>query len=108
MNVIETTSIFDNWLDNLKDLKAKVQIATRIRRTQNGNFGDHKLLPNTGGVYEMRLDIGQGYRIYYGQIGKITYILTNGGDKSSQSSDIERAKALFAQLKLQNVGEKND
>lgn len=101
MNVIETTLIFDEWLDNLKDLRAKMQIATRIRRAENGNFGDHKPLPNTGGVSEVRLDIGKGYRIYYGQIGEITYILTNGGDKSSQQADIEKAKALFAQIKQQ-------
>lgn len=101
MNVIETTTLFDNWLDSLKDLHAKIQIATRIRRAENGNFGDHKLLPNTGGVYEMRLDIGKGYRIYYGQIGEITYILTNGGVKSSQPADIKLASELFAQLKQQ-------
>lgn len=108
MNVIETTTIFDEWLDNLKDLRAKVQIATRIRRAENGNFGDHKLLPNTGGVYEMRLTIGKGYRIYYGQIGEITYILTNGGNKSSQTSDIELAKGLFAQIKQQKQECQND
>lgn len=108
MNIIETTLIFDEWLDSLKDFKAKMQIVTRIRRAENGNFGDHKLLPNTGGVSEMRLDIGKGYRIYYGQIGEITYILTNGGDKSSQQSDIEKAKLLFAQLKQQKKEQKND
>lgn len=101
MNIIETTLIFDEWLDNLKDLRAKMQIATRIRRAENGNFGDHKLLPDTGGVYEMRIDIGKGYRVYYGQIGEVTYILTNGGDKNSQQADIEKATMLFAQIKQQ-------
>ena len=108
MYIIETTLIFDEWLDSLKDLKAKMQIVTRIRRAENGNFGDHKLLPNTGGVSEMRLDIGKGYRIYYGQIGEITYILTNGGDKSTQQSDIEKAKLLFAQLKQQKKEQPHD
>lgn len=108
MNVIETTTLFDDWLDNLKDLRAKLQIATRIRRAENGNFGDHKLLPDTGGVYEMRIDIGKGYRVYYGQIGEITYILTNGGDKSSQQNDIEKASSLFAQLKLQKQQEQQN
>ena len=108
MNIIETTPIFDEGLDGLKDFKAKMQIVTRIRRAENGNFGDHKLLPNTGGVSEMRLDIGKGYRIYYGQIGEITYILTNGGDKTSQQSDIEKAKLLFAHLKQQKKEQKND
>lgn len=42
MNIIETTLIFDEWLDNLKDLRAKIQIATRIRRAENGNFGDRQ------------------------------------------------------------------
>lgn len=106
MHIIETTVIFDEWLDNLKDFRAKMKIVARIRRAENGNFGDHKALPNTGGVYEMRLDIGKGYRIYYGQIGEITYILTNGGDKSSQQADIEQAKQLFAQLKQEKGAKK--
>ncbi|MBN6066463.1 type II toxin-antitoxin system RelE/ParE family toxin [Aggregatibacter actinomycetemcomitans] len=108
MNLIETTEMFDDWLDGLNNLRAKIQIATRIRRAENGNFGDHKALPNTGGVSEMRIDIGKGYRIYYGQLGEITYILTNGGDKSTQSADIERAKQIFAQLKLQKKDNQND
>ncbi|MBN6081034.1 type II toxin-antitoxin system RelE/ParE family toxin [Aggregatibacter actinomycetemcomitans] len=108
MNLIETTEMFDDWLDRLKNLRAKIQIATRIRRAENGNFGDHKALPNTGGVSEMRIDIGKGYRIYYGQLGEITYILTNGGDKSTQSADIERAKQIFAQLKLQKKDTQHD
>ncbi|KYK75188.1 type II toxin-antitoxin system RelE/ParE family toxin [Aggregatibacter actinomycetemcomitans] len=108
MNLIETTEMFDDWLDGLKNLRAKVQIATRIRRVENGNFGDHKPLPNTGGVSEMRIDIGKGYRIYYGQLGEITYILTNGGDKSTQSADIERAKQIFSQLKLQKKDTQHD
>lgn len=108
MNIIETTEMFDDWLDGLKDLRAKVQIATRIRRAENGNFGDHKALPNIGGVSEIRISIGKGYRLYYGQIGEITYILTNGGDKSTQSADIERAAQIFAQLKMQKKEIKND
>ncbi|NBI39933.1 type II toxin-antitoxin system RelE/ParE family toxin [[Haemophilus] felis] len=108
MNIIETTKIFDDWLDNLNDLRAKIQIATRIRRAENGNFGDHKLLPDTGGVYEMRLNISKGYRLYYGRIGEITYLLTNGGDKGSQSADIQRASELLAQLKQQKQEQKND
>ncbi|WP_409041015.1 type II toxin-antitoxin system RelE/ParE family toxin [Mannheimia haemolytica] len=65
----------------------------------NGNFGDHKSLAGTGGLYEMRIATGAGYRIYYAQQGNVIYILLHGGDKSTQQADIEKAKALWAELK---------
>lgn len=102
MNQILVTETFNEWLDNLKDLRAKLAIATRIRRAENGNFGDYKSVGD--GVYEMRITQGQGYRVYYGQKGEVTYLLICGGNKSTQQQDIEQAKSLWAKLK---AGEQN-
>lgn len=98
-NTIKTTLDFDDWLKALRDLAARARIARRIVRAGNGNFGDSKLLPGTGGVYEMRIDYGPGYRVYYGQTAQTVYLLFLGGDKTTQDADIARAKALWLRLK---------
>ena len=74
--------VFDDWLTQLTDTRAQAKIATRINRLAAGNFGDCKSLQL--GLYELRIDWGPGYRVYYAMIGK-------GGDKGKPSSDIERA-----------------
>jgi putative addiction module killer protein len=88
---------FVDWLDNLKDREAKKRIAIRLARLLQGNFGDCKSIGQ--GVYELRIDYGQGYRIYYKQVGDKIYLLLCGGDKSSQARDIEQALLLAANLK---------
>lgn len=98
-NTIKTTIGFDDWLRALRDLKARARIARRIVRAGQGNFGDCKLLPGAGGVHEMRVDYGPGYRVYYGQIGQTVYLLFHGGDKTTQDADIARAKAIWLRLK---------
>ncbi|MCB4228263.1 type II toxin-antitoxin system RelE/ParE family toxin [Mannheimia haemolytica] len=99
------TDNFSKWLENLKNPIAKATVARRIKNAINGNFGDHKSLAGTGGLYEMRIATGAGYRIYYAQQGNVIYILLHGGDKSTQQADIEKAKALWAELKT--TGESN-
>lgn len=89
---IEVTGAFDKWLKSLRDLQAKERIFTRIRRLRDGNPGDVK--PVGGGVSEMRIDYGPGYRLYFVQRGNTLIILLCGGDKSSQSQDIAKALAL--------------
>jgi putative addiction module killer protein len=76
----------------LRDTKAKARITARIERAANGNLGDSK--PIDGGVSEMRIDYGPGYRVYYRQKGNVLIILLSGGDKSTQRSDIRRAHDL--------------
>ncbi|CCE03122.1 conserved hypothetical protein [Bradyrhizobium sp. STM 3809] len=76
----------------MRDARAKARIAARIARAEAGNFGDSK--PVGGGVSEMRIDYGPGYRVYFHQKGKILVILLCGGDKSTQRSDIRRAQEL--------------
>lgn len=93
---IRTTEIFDNWFNRLRDLRARVRVQARIDRLATGNPGDHKSVG--GGVNELRIDEGPGYRVYYTQRGAVLVILLCGGDKSTQRADIERAKALASNL----------
>ncbi len=70
-------------------------IRTRITRMKIGNFGDHKLLKGTEGVWELRVDYGSGYRIYFGISDKTIVLLLLGGDKKSQKRDIEKSKQYW-------------
>lgn len=82
-------NIFEEWLDGLRDSKAEARVATRIARLAAGNFGDCK--PVRDGVWELRIDWGPGYRIYYANTGRACVLLLCGGDKRRQSADIDRA-----------------
>lgn len=90
------TDKFSKWLKKLKDNFAKVAILRRIERIQSGNFGDCKSVGEE--VFELRLDYGPGYRIYYKYSGSTIIILLVGGDKSSQQKDIETAKKLAKEV----------
>ena len=96
MNTIHSTEEFDAWLADLKDLKARAKILTRIDRASLGNFGDVE--PVGDGVSEMRIDFGPGYRVYYAREGRVIYLLLTGGDKSTQTADIKRAKLIWEQV----------
>jgi len=80
---------YQEWLDGLKDIRARVAIQRRIDRLVSDNFGDHKFCRD--GVWELRIDTGPGYRIYYAQTNQMIVLLLCGGDKRSQKSDIDRA-----------------
>jgi len=96
MRTIQTTQVFDAWLDQLKDRQAVLRIQMRIDRAELGNFGDVK--PVAEGVSEMRIDFGPGYRVYFVQRGVELVILLAGGDKATQDNDIKTALALARQL----------
>ncbi len=96
MLIINQTSQFQKWFKALKDLRAKAKIAMRLRRAENGNWGDCKSVGD--GVFEMRITEGKGYRIYYARQGDIVYLLLNGGDKSTQAEDIASAKAVWTKI----------
>jgi putative addiction module killer protein len=81
--------VFDHWLSELADARAQAKIAVRIDRLSAGNFGDCKTLGQ--GLCELRIDWGPGYRVYYAMLGKACLLLLCGGDKRTQSSDIDRA-----------------
>lgn len=95
--LIQKTKYFDRWQHSLKDLRAKVAVMRRIDRAAHGNLGDNKSVGE--GVSELRIDVGAGYRVYYTMRGEIVIILLVGGDKSSQPTDIKKAKALAKDIK---------
>ncbi len=83
---------FERWLLRLKDPRARYRINARISRISLGNFGDTKSV--RGGVDELRIDYGPGYRIYYTRKGPVIIVLLVGGDKSTQEADIKKAVEL--------------
>jgi len=80
---------FQKWLDELKDLQGRIAILRRIDRVLRDNFGDHKFCQD--GVWELRVDLGPGYRIYYARAEKAVLLLLCGGSKRSQTTDITTA-----------------
>jgi putative addiction module killer protein len=94
--IVRQTEEFVAWLDELKDKRAQVRIAARLRQVEAGNLGDWQ--PIEGDVSEMRIDFGPGYRLYFTRRGRIIVVILNAGDKSSQKRDIRRALKLAAEL----------
>lgn len=81
--------VYIEWRKRLRDPKAAIAIDRRLNRLQLGNFGDHRFLRD--GVSELKVDVGPGYRVYYAIDGTRIVLLLCAGDKSTQSSDINRA-----------------
>lgn len=77
------------WLGRLRDLTARIAIDRRVNRMAQGSFGDHRFCRD--GVWELRIDVGPGYRVYYAVSGKTIIVLLCGGDKRTQDADIDRA-----------------
>lgn len=92
MVLIRKTNLFMKWLTGLRDQKAIARIQIRIDRLALGNPGDVR--PVGSGISEMRIDYGPGYRVYFSQRGPEIVILLCGGDKTTQTSDIEKAKRV--------------
>ena len=97
MIIVNKTDTFSKWLDGLKDITGRARILARIKRMEQGHLGDVK--PVGDGVHEMKFTFGPGYRSYYFYMMKNKVVLLNGGDKSSQSKDIKKAKDIVAQIK---------
>ncbi len=89
---VRQTAMFTKWIRNLADRRARLAIAKRIDRLAFGHAGDAK--PVGGGVSELRIHMGPGYRVYFMRRGDTVIILLCGGDKDSQSRDIARAQTL--------------
>ena len=90
------SATFLNWLEGLRGRNVQARIAIRIDRIEEGNFGDHRSVG--GGVSEIRVNVGQGYRIYYTIRNRIAVILLCGGGKSSQRQDTRRARQMASEL----------
>lgn len=93
---VQQTETFSAWHASIRDLRAKIAIARRIDRASAGNLGDIKSVGD--GISEMRVDVGAGYRIYFTIRNGIVIVLLAGGDKSSQSADIKRAKKMAKEV----------
>lgn len=93
---IRQTDVFSQWLTRLRDKKALARIIARLESARLGNLGDVKSVG--GGVREMRIHVGPGYRIYFVQTGQVVLLLLCGGDKATQRRDIEKAKTLLGEV----------
>ncbi|HPO07762.1 MAG TPA: type II toxin-antitoxin system RelE/ParE family toxin [bacterium] len=93
---IRKTEVFAQWLDGLRDIRARARIQVRIERLAAGNAGDTK--PVGEGVSELRIDCGPGYRVYFKKRGRDLIILLGGGDKSTQARDIKTVLGLARDL----------
>lgn len=89
---VRRTAEFEKWLNGLTDVRAYARISKRLVTVEGGSFGDWK--PVGDGISELRIDYGQGYRLYYVQRGQVVIVLLCGGDKSTQAKDIKLAKEL--------------
>lgn len=88
---------FTEWLESIRDQKTRTRIRGRLDRLETGNFGDCQSVGS--GVFELRLNFGAGYRIYFGEVDNTIVLLLCGGDKSSQTRDVERAKTYWTEYK---------
>ncbi|MCA3255490.1 MAG: type II toxin-antitoxin system RelE/ParE family toxin [Alphaproteobacteria bacterium] len=89
---VQETEVFRDWLASQRDLRARATIAARVKRLRNGNFGVARSLG--GGLHELKVDYGPGYRVYFVNRGRVVVVVLCGGDKGSQVRDIERARFL--------------
>lgn len=96
MRQIRQTGSFRKWLMRLDDRTAKAGLVRRLERLADGYAGDHRFLG--AGLFELRADLGPGYRIYYMHRGDELVVLLIGGDKRSQARDIQRARQMIEQL----------
>ena len=93
MYEIKSTKVFSKWLGKLKDMRGRISIARRIERMENDNFGDVKSVGTN--ISELRIPTGPGYRVYFTKREEKIIILLVGGNKSTQSKDIEKAEELL-------------
>lgn len=90
---VNGVDVYQNWLDTIKDTRSKARITTRVDRAELGHFG--KTEPVGDGVFEMKLDFGPGFRVYYALQGRTVLFLLGGGIKDKQQADIDAAIALW-------------
>lgn len=103
---IRQTDDFDEWLSDLKDERVQSRITARLDALAQGNFGDWK--PIEAGLCELRIDFGPGYRVYYGQVGRVIMLIIGGGLKRTQKRDIAGALALWKEIKKVSHGQQEN
>lgn len=93
---LRKTEIFDRWLNKFRDIRARVRILVRLERLAEGHAGDTK--PVGDRIFELRIDYGPGYRVYYVKQDQSIVVLLAGGDKRTQDADIRTALRLARNL----------
>lgn len=96
MFIVKTTKEFDKWIDGIADSITQLRLKRRLEKAQGGNLGDTKVLRD--GVWEMKEDFGGGWRMYYVKKGNTLIVMLGGGNKSTQSKDLDRAIKLASKL----------
>lgn len=91
---------YQDWLDSLRDRQAKIAVIRRVARLEIGLVGDHKSV--RGGIQELRIDVGAGYRVYYAFVERTVILLACGGEKQSQDHDISAAIKLLYDWRARN------
>lgn len=91
---------FSSWIAKIRDRQVRARIRTRVSRIRVGNFGDCK--PIGEGVFELRLQFGPGYRVYFGREHEQLILLLCGGDKGTQDRDIQRAKEMWNEYRTRD------
>jgi putative addiction module killer protein len=104
LSVDEQKDLYIDWLKRVRDSQAKIAVVRRVARVELGNFGDHKFCRD--GVWELRVDVGPGYRVYYALSGQRIVLLLCGGDKRTQEADITRAAAYWQNWQRRTDDEK--
>lgn len=100
MYTLRQTQGFQDWLDELKDLRARLRIVARLRLAEAGNLGDWRSVG--GEVSEMRVNFGPGYRLYFTRRGGTLIVMLAAGAKSTQDRDIKRAQQILKELELES------
>ena len=93
---VRMTEVYGDWINSLKDRAGRARIQVRVDRLAHGNPGQYRNF--TGGIAELKIDFGPGYRVYYTERGGELIILLAGGDKSTQQQDIKTAITLARNL----------
>ena len=93
---VRKTEVYATWLDSLRDVRARARVLVRVERLAAGNPGDVRSVGE--GVSELRIDYGPGYRVYFKKQERTSIVLLAGGDKRTQSRDIETALRLSRNL----------
>lgn len=104
---VKKTDDFDAWLDGLKDEVGKAAISDRIDRVKNGNLGDVKKVQGVQGLYEIRVDVGPGYRVYFVLVADSIVFILLGGNKRRQDADIAKAAAMLDDMRKAHIAGKS-
>ena len=89
---VRRTEVYAKWLNGLRDVRARARVLVRVERLASGNPGDVRSIGE--GVSELRIEYGPGYRVYFKRQGRTVVVLLAGGDKRTQSDDIDTALRL--------------